>query len=540
MKTSPLRLAAWAALLASGWLVGCSFDDRHQPCRADSDCNDGVDQVCYQGFCVPAPESTGSSEVDTSGSSATSVDGGREAGGTGGAKVSGASGAKAGDGAGGDGEPGSAGDAAMPNTDAGGSGPIMSTACSEGDMQACQVPWQSARALGGCGEGTQRCVSGAWDTCVPKLKLAAEACNKLDDDCDGKIDEDADNNCYPGATVGCEANDDGTFNCKGACKAGVQRCVDGKLGVCEGSVVPTKEDCNAVGIDEDCNGNADDGCVCAGNGSRSCYSGAANTVGVGICSAGTQRCEGGTWGACVGETTAQAEVCNGRDDNCNGRIDDVVGLGALCNVPMQQGICAVGTRQCQAGAPALQCVASNPKTDETCNEQDDDCDGTIDNVPAASLQMDPLHCGSCNRACSAGDKCCAGGCVNTNTDEMNCGSCGKACSTAQTCMNGMCMNAPPMDAGAMCAAAADCATDELCCDGKCIASDLTNCGACGQACTGTAPACCSKVCVDLSQPANCGACGNVCPTLDGGMSCTCATTGTAGTYQCLLNGTACP
>lgn len=43
---------------------------------------------------------------------------------------------------------------------------------------------------------------------------------------------------------------------KGRCKAGIQRCRDGKWGACEGALLPRQERCN--GIDDDCDGRVDE------------------------------------------------------------------------------------------------------------------------------------------------------------------------------------------------------------------------------------------------------------------------------------------
>ena len=67
---------------------------------------------------------------------------------------------------------------------------------------------------------------------------------------------------------------------------------------------------------------------CCPGRTRSCYSGPAGTAGVGICAAGTQTCQSdGTWGACEGQVTPRAETCNGQDDDCNGQVDN----GNLCS-----------------------------------------------------------------------------------------------------------------------------------------------------------------------------------------------------------------
>ncbi len=75
---------------------------------------------------------------------------------------------------------------------------------------------------------------------------------------------------------------------------------------------------------------------CCPGRTRSCYSGPAGTAGVGICKTGTQTClSDGTWGACTGEVTPRSETCNGQDDDCNGQVDN----GATCP----------GTDLCQHG-----------------------------------------------------------------------------------------------------------------------------------------------------------------------------------------------
>jgi hypothetical protein len=78
---------------------------------------------------------------------------------------------------------------------------------------------------------------------------AIEACNALDDNCDGTIDNFAES-CYTGPA--------GTLNV-GICKAGSRTCTNGTWGSCVGEVLPKTEECN--GLDDDCDGYVDDG-VC--------------------------------------------------------------------------------------------------------------------------------------------------------------------------------------------------------------------------------------------------------------------------------------
>ncbi|MFH1505365.1 MAG: MopE-related protein [archaeon] len=121
-----------------------------------------------------------------------------------------------------------------------------------------------------------------------------ETCNNLDDDCDGNIDDGVERDC------GIEL---------GACRKGTQKCYEGEWGLCEGSVIASKEICN--GKDDDCDGKEDENIT-----SRKCG------LTLGACSEGTQNCKDGRWTDCKGAVNRKPEICNKLDDDCDGEIDE--------------------------------------------------------------------------------------------------------------------------------------------------------------------------------------------------------------------------
>ncbi|MCA9542243.1 MAG: putative metal-binding motif-containing protein, partial [Myxococcales bacterium] len=82
---------------------------------------------------------------------------------------------------------------------------------------------------------------------------AVEVCNGIDDNCDRRVDD---------VRVACYSGPPGTAGV-GVCVAGEQTCVDGALSGCNGEVLPAPEACGN-NLDEDCNGQVDDGCNLAG------------------------------------------------------------------------------------------------------------------------------------------------------------------------------------------------------------------------------------------------------------------------------------
>ncbi|MFN3201099.1 MAG: MopE-related protein [Bradymonadia bacterium] len=191
---------------------------------------------------------------------------------------------------------------------------------------------------------------------------ADEACNGLDDDCDGEADE-----TFPGLNTACAAG-------VGQCRAtGVTLCgPDGDGVVCSAEPgLPAGEVCN--GLDDDCDGTTDEAFPTLG---QVC------NEGVGACSRnGVLGCNAGGDGVACNAVAGQPveELCNGLDDDCDGNTDEgFVGLNTTCSVGVGQCL-SRGVRICSPAGDAVICDAlAGAPIEELCNGLDDDCDGVFD------------------------------------------------------------------------------------------------------------------------------------------------------------------
>jgi MYXO-CTERM domain-containing protein len=193
-----------------------------------------------------------------------------------------------------------------------------------------------------CTPGVSACVNGAL-VCQGGVGPQPEVCDGIDNDCDGQADD------APLADAPA-VNQNGCWNLVG------NSCSHGNL-----------------------SWDFPPGADCHGNGSLSAP-----------CNHGTLKCAGGAGWICQGANPPAAEVCDGLDNNCNTLIDDgdLPQVGQTCGI--DTGECQIGSVACVAGV--LDCEGDIPPTPEVCNGLDDDCDGVIDNgVAGTECEADYDH-----------------------------------------------------------------------------------------------------------------------------------------------------
>ncbi|HKY35833.1 MAG TPA: MopE-related protein [Polyangiaceae bacterium] len=278
---------------------------------------------------------------------------------------------------------------------------------------------------------------GVYQECASALDCSGGACDHGRCVCNGPAQ------CGAGYTC---SNETPTRFCRPSCSegqgacfvAGVRKCgvgvgqccVDNTSDTCTDIVPPTgtAEVCN--GLDDNCNGFADENLPCQGcvplpevcDGDDNDCDGLVDELedpgtpgmgglvdvggpcgsAVGLCTPGTAVCTNGMLD-CFGDTGPFTEVCNGYDDDCDGVTD---GMTRACYTGPANtenvGICRGGTQVCAVLMAGVErwgtCTGQQLPTTEICNMLDDNCDGLVDNgIPAPKPSE------------TTGDECCGNG-----------------------------------------------------------------------------------------------------------------------------------
>lgn len=125
-------------------------------------------------------------------------------------------------------------------------GPEVPSLCQEGENVSCGID------VGICTSGTRTCINGSFGECIGSVDPVTEICgNNQDDDCDGSVDEEC-AECEDGQTRTCGSDvgecQSGTERCENGTWGDCVGSVDPKVEACDG----LDNDCDGEVDEEGC------------------------------------------------------------------------------------------------------------------------------------------------------------------------------------------------------------------------------------------------------------------------------------------------